>query len=279
MGYSTPERPLEPSHPRAGVPGAAPRVFNIGTAVWDPPTRARACSTPRRRRGLECFTSNAPLRHAPARARACRAPRRGLFLRRNGRLGPSHPIAGVQAAAAPGFPCRNARPGPSPAGAGVPGAAPWVLNIGTPAWGPPARARAYYPEPPASPQRPTAGFGATFTGPTAAPSARRRHHSLPGLRAVRPRRPAAASTFFSFPIQIRAGRVVLVAPSAGRRGRARRHGVGPMRKEGVGPRATAPHPPLPTSSPASGRAGRHRRPRTPRQVTPGRPKATGAAGV
>lgn len=49
VGYSTSERPLEPSHPSAGVSGAAPRGFNIGTAVWDPPTCARACSPPRPR--------------------------------------------------------------------------------------------------------------------------------------------------------------------------------------------------------------------------------------
>lgn len=107
--------------------------------------------------------------------------------------------------------------------------------------------------------------------PTGHPGARDSNHGLPGLRAVRPKPLVAASTFFVFAIQIRGRRVVLVAPSAGRRGDPRGAEIGPMRKEGVQP--------PPTSIPAPGCAGRPFRPRTSEQVTPGRPKATGAAGV
>src|SRR5699024_4250036 len=89
---------------------------------------------------------------------------------------------------------------------------------------------------------PLAGFEATFSAPTGRRWARRSNHSLPSVRAVRTKRLAAASTFFVFPIQIRGRRVVLVAPSAGRRGHARRHAIGPMRKEGVGPRVIEPEP-------------------------------------
>ena len=89
---------------------------------------------------------------------------------------------------------------------------------------------------------PLGGFGATFRAPTGRRWARRSNHSLPSVRAVRTKRLVAASTFFVFPIQIRGRRVVLVAPSAGRRGHARRHDIGPMRKEGVGPRVIEPEP-------------------------------------
>ncbi len=89
---------------------------------------------------------------------------------------------------------------------------------------------------------PSGGLGATFSTPTGGRWARRSCHPRPGVRAVRTKRSVAASTFVVLPIQIRGRRVGLVAPSAGRRGHARRRDIGPMRKEGVGPRVIEPEP-------------------------------------
>ena len=102
---------------------------------------------------------------------------------------------------------------------------------------------------------PLGGLGASFSAPTGRRWARRPNHSLPSVRAVRTKRLAAASTFFVFPIQIRGRRVVLVAPSAGRRGHARRHDIGPMRKEGVGPRVIEPEPASTYQLPGAGVRG------------------------